>query len=150
MRYSAEDDELEESTNRVMMLGALIMFGMILLFPLYLSFEPSSRDAARETQLQSLAAEGENIWGFNCASCHGTGGEGVTAPALNAKEFLQIASDKQIETFISVGVPGSQMGAYSQDFAGPLTNAQIKAVVTFIRSWEEDAPSDPNWRSAGN
>lgn len=147
MRYGAEDDELESSTNRVMLIGAAVMFGMLLIFQFYRWFEPTNRDDARETQVQSLSAEGESIWGFNCASCHGLAGEGGVGPALNSKEFLQIASDRQIETFVSVGVPGSEMGAYSQDFAGPLTNAQIKAVVTFIRSWEEDAPSNPNWRN---
>ena len=48
-----------------------------------------------------------------------------------------------------MGVPGTQMAAFSQDHAGPLTSEQIKAVVTYIRSWESDAPDNPNWRSPG-
>jgi hypothetical protein len=39
------------------------------------------------------------------------------------------------------------MGAYSQDFGGPLTSEQIKAVVTYIRTWEPNAPDNPDWRS---
>ena len=89
------------------------------------------------------------MWSFNCSSCHGLNGEGGTAPALNSKQFLQTATNEQSEQFIAVGVPGTQMAAYSQDFAGPLTSEQIKALVTFMRSWEDDAPDLPDWRDPG-
>ncbi|MCP3856869.1 MAG: cytochrome c [Actinomycetia bacterium] len=141
------DPELDRSTNRVMAVGVLLLVAMAAAFPLYLTYEPSSREAAREAQLASLAEEGDSIWEFNCASCHGDSGEGDTAPALNAEQFLLSAGDDQIALLVSVGVPGTQMNAYSQDFAGPLTSEQIKAVVTFMRSWEEDAPDFPNWRN---
>lgn len=147
MRYGGEDDELEESTTNVMIVGLFLMLAFILIFPLYRILEPSNRDEARETHVESLAHEGENLFGFNCASCHGEDALGGTAPALNSKEFLQTADDEQIELLIAVGIPGSQMGAYSQDFAGPLTSAQIRAVSTYLRSLEDDAPSNPNWRA---
>jgi hypothetical protein len=38
------------------------------------------------------------------------------------------------------------MSAYSLDYGGPLTSEQIKALTTFVRSWEEDAPDRPDWR----
>ena len=140
------DEELEQSTNRVMVIGAVLLVAMALVFPLYRWFEPTNRESARAEQLDSLAETGETLWGFNCASCHGLSGEGGVGPALNSKQFLQSATDQQTEVLISVGVPGSQMGAYSQDFAGPLTSEQIKALAVYIRSWEEDAPDNPNWR----
>ncbi len=140
------DEELEQSTNRVMMIGAGLMFVLAAIFPLYRWIEPSSREESREANLASLADSGQNLWGFNCASCHGLNGEGGIGPALNSKQFLQAASDSQIETIIAVGVPGSQMSAYSLDYAGPLTSEQIKAIRVFLRSWEEDAPDRPDWR----
>ena len=140
------DEELEQSTNRVMMIGAGLMFVLAAIFPLYRWFEPSTREEAREANLASLADKGQNLWGFNCSSCHGLNGEGGIGPALNSKQFLQAASDSQIETLIAVGVPGSQMSAYSLDYAGPLTSEQIKALRVFVRSWEEDAPDRPDWR----
>ncbi len=140
------DEELEQSTNRVMVIGAVLLVAMALVFPLYRWFEPTNRESARQEQLDSLAETGETLWGFNCASCHGLSGEGGVGPALNSKQFLQSATDQQTEVLISVGVPGSQMGAYSQDFAGPLTSEQIKALAVYIRSWEEGAPDNPNWR----
>ena len=140
------DDELESSTNRVMLVGGILLIAMAAIFPLYRWFEPTAREDAREEQLSSLAEQGESLWSFNCSSCHGLNGEGGTAPALNSTQFLQTATNEQSEQFIAVGVPGTQMAAYSQDFAGPLTSEQIKALVTFIRSWEDDAPDLPDWR----
>ncbi len=140
------DPELDRSTNRVMLIGAVLLLAMAAAFPLYLSFEPSARENARADQLASLAEEGELTWGFNCASCHGDFGEGGVAPALNSKQFLQSANNEQIEVLVAVGIPGSAMGAYSQDFGGPLTSEQIKAIATFLRSLEDEAPDLPNWR----
>lgn len=141
------DPELDRSTNRVMLWGVLLLLAMALAFPLYLSFEPSSREESRSENLASLASQGATIWELNCASCHGADGEGVTAPALNSEQFLQSATDDQISLLVAVGVPGSAMPAFSQDFAGPLTSQQIKGVTTYIRSWEDEAPDVPDWRN---
>lgn len=140
------DDELEQSTNQWMAVGAGLLITMALVFPFYRWYEPAARDDARTEQVANLAAEGENVWSFNCASCHGLNGEGGTAPALNSTEFLQSATDDQIQLLVSVGIPGTQMSAFSLDHGGPLTSEQIKSVVTFIRSWEPDAPDRPDWR----
>lgn len=141
------DEELDRSTNRVMALGGVVMLLMVLAFPFYRLYEPNARAAARDTHVESLVNQGSSIWEFNCSSCHGPNGEGVTAPALNSQQFLQSATNQQIEGLVAVGVPGTQMSAFSLDFGGPLTLEQIKAVVTFIRSWEPDAPDREDWRA---
>ncbi len=141
------DPELDRSTNRVMAVGAFLLLAWVAAFPLYLNYEPSSREESRDAQAAFLAEEGAEVWEFNCASCHGTEGQGDTAPALNSQQFLQSASDEQIQLLVSVGIPGSQMGAYSQDFGGPLTSEQIKAVAAFLRALEDDAPDFPTWRN---
>jgi len=140
------DEELEQSTNQVMLIGAVLMFLLLLAFPLYRLVEPVNRDDAREANLASLAESGESVWSFNCSSCHGLNGEGGLAPALNSQQYMEAATDDQTAQLVSVGVPGSQMGAYSQDFGGPLTSEQIKAVTTYIRTWEPNAPDLPDWR----
>jgi mono/diheme cytochrome c family protein len=145
MAYDVDED-LERATNRVMLVGAVLLFAMAMVFPLYRWFEPSGRESNREAHLDSLAESGQTLWQFNCASCHGLNGEGGVGPALNSKQFLQAASDEQARLLVAVGIPGSQMGAYSQDFGGPLTSEQIRAVVVYLRSWEEDAPDRPDWR----
>ena len=140
------DEELEKSTNKWMAWGFGIMLAMALVFPVYRFFEPSNREADREAQLGFLAEQGESLFSANCTSCHGIDGAGGIAPALNAKQFLEAATDEQIDALIAVGVPGSQMGAYSLDFGGSLTLEQIEAITTYIRRWEDTAPDFPNWR----
>ena len=147
MRYGKVDEKLEADTNRFMVAGAGILIAMAAIFPFYRWFEPTSRADARVEHLDSMARTGEQMWNVNCASCHGLAGEGVSAPALNSKQFLQSAGDDQIATFIAVGVPGTEMSAYSQDFSGPLTSEQIRAITIFLRSWEEDAPDREDWRA---
>jgi mono/diheme cytochrome c family protein len=140
------DDELEQSTNQWMAVGAGLLLLMALVFPFYRWYEPSARDDARVSQAEGLAAKGESLWGFNCGSCHGVAGEGGLGPALNSQQFLQAATDDQARTLISVGIPGSQMSAYSLDYGGPLTSEQIRSIVAYMRSWEPDAPDVPEWR----
>lgn len=140
------DEELEASTNQWMVVGAGLLIAMALVFPFYRWYEPSTREDARVEQADSLAREGESIWQLNCSSCHGLAGEGGVGPALNSQQFLQSATDEQARTLIAVGIPGSQMSAYSLDYGGQLTSEQIRAVVAFLRSWEDDAPDRPDWR----
>lgn len=143
------DPTLEESTNKWMQAGFVIMVLMVLVFPVYRIYEPSAREDARAEHVASLASQGEGIYQLNCAACHGASGEGGIGPALNSKGFLQSATDEQIALLVAVGVPGSQMNAYSIDFGGSLTSEQIDAVTTYLRSLEPDAPDVPDWRNPG-
>jgi mono/diheme cytochrome c family protein len=140
------DEELEASTNRWMLVGVVLLALMAAVFPFYRWYEPSARTEAREAQAIALAAEGGSIWQTSCGSCHGVNGEGAIGPALNSKQFLQSATDAQTATLIAVGIPGTQMSAYSLDHGGPFTSEQIKSVVAYIRAWEPDAPDVPEWR----
>ena len=140
------DDQLERSTNQWMAVGAGLLIVMALVFPFYRWYEPGARDESREAQAASLAEEGGNIWQFNCTACHGLNGDGGTAPALNSEQYLRSATDEPTRNLVAVGVPGSQMSAYSLDFGGPLTSEQIRAVAAYIRSWEDEAPDRPDWR----
>jgi mono/diheme cytochrome c family protein len=141
------DPELEASTNRWMQVGAVLMLLLIVAFPAYRFYEPAGREEAREQHIASLTEQGMELFATNCAACHGGEGLGGTAPALNSQQFLTAADDRQIATLIAVGVPGTAMSAYSLDHGGPLTLAQIDALTTYLRSLEETAPDNPDWRS---
>jgi len=147
MSERPRDDELERSTNRWIVAGIALTSLFVLMFPAYRLYEPSGREAARNDLAASLVAQGGDIFQANCASCHGVSGQGVDAPALNSQQFLKSADDEQIVSLISHGIPGTEMSPYSLDFGGFLTSQQIKAVGSFIRSWEADAPDRPDWRS---
>ncbi|MFV1989309.1 MAG: cytochrome c [Acidimicrobiales bacterium] len=147
MAERKRDDELEKSTNRWMLIGVALTAAFALMFPIYRLYEPAGR-AERRAELEvALAAQGEQLFASTCASCHGADGQGVDAPALNSKQFLESAENDQIESIIAHGIPGSEMSAYSLDFGGPLTSEQIKSITAYIRSWEPNAPDRPDWRT---
>jgi cytochrome c oxidase cbb3-type subunit 3 len=73
----------------------------------------------------------------NCAGCHGADGKGGAAIALANPVFLAIADDSVIRQIASNGVPGTPMPAFAQSAGGMLTEKQIAAIVSGIRSWAE-------------
>jgi mono/diheme cytochrome c family protein len=127
--------------------GLGFMIVLIVAFAVYLLVEPTARADSLDEHTTTLAAMGAEIYELNCTSCHGADGEGGIGPALNSQEFLTAANDDQITAIISVGIPGSPMSAYSLDFGGPLTAEEIDGLTAYLRSWEEDAPENPDWRS---
>jgi cytochrome c oxidase cbb3-type subunit 3 len=83
------------------------------------------------------------LYGQNCAGCHGVAGKGGGAIALANPVFLAIADDTVIRRVASNGVPGTPMPAFGQSAGGTLTEKQIDALVTGIRSWAKpDALGD--------
>lgn len=139
--------ELEASTRKWMSAGLVLMVLFALAFPLYRIYEPNRRAEAREDQQSFFAGNGADLYEANCVDCHGPEGKGAIAPAVGSKEFLESVTDTQIRQLTAVGVPGTEMVAYSNDFGGPLTATQIQSIAVYLRSLEEDAPSIPNWRS---
>lgn len=102
---------------------------------------------------ESLAL-GAELYSLNCARCHGPQGQGTPrAPALNVKGFLEATADGAIQQIVSLGVPGTAMPAWGDR----LGEAEIMALVGFIRAWEPDAPEvaqparggGPAWRTGG-
>lgn len=75
------------------------------------------------------------LYGQNCAGCHGVDGKGGAAIALANPVFLAIADDTVIRRIASNGVPGTPMSAFAQSAGGMLTETQIDALVSGIRSW---------------
>lgn len=100
---------------------------------------------------ESLAA-GAQLFAANCSGCHGPEGQGTQrAPSLNVKAFLADTHDQAMQQIITSGVPNTSMPAWGDRLA----EAEIQAVVGFIRSWEPTAPEvaqparvrGPWWRS---
>jgi mono/diheme cytochrome c family protein len=73
----------------------------------------------------------------NCAGCHGTAGKGGATIALRDPVFLAIADDTAIRRATSNGVGGTAMPAFAQSAGGMLTDKQIDALVSGIRSWAQ-------------
>lgn len=138
---------LERSTHRWQTVGVAILLLLVLAFPIYRLTEDARLENARTSEEHAEVVAGRQLYALNCASCHGERGQGVGAPALNSQEFLQSVSDEQMHGIVAGGIPGTEMPAWLDEYGGPLTEQQIAAVVAFIRSWQDTAPSVPNWRN---
>jgi len=88
------------------------------------------------TTEESIALGGE-LYSTNCSRCHGPDGQGTPrAPSLNVKSFLVDTTDQAIQQIITLGVPGTAMPAWGDR----MTDAEIQAIIGFLRQWEATAP----------
>lgn len=93
------------------------------------------QSGAERVKLTENAVEGDIergavVYGENCASCHGTDGEGVTAPALGNPSALAHNKDEFIRYAIEKGRQDTPMQAWE----GVLSEADIDNVTAYIRS----------------
>lgn len=140
---------LQRSLDRHYAWGLVFMAVLVASYVVYQWREPHLRAEANTTHVQSSTSEGRDIFATRCATCHGDNASGGgTAPTLNSKQFLEAASDPMIRNIVSSGIPGTAMPTWSIDFGGALTQQQIDAVVSYLRSLEPKAPSIPDWRQA--
>jgi cytochrome c oxidase cbb3-type subunit 3 len=80
----------------------------------------------------------ETLYAENCAGCHGTKGRGGAAIALANPVYLAIADDVAMRKVIANGVHGTSMPAFAESAGGMLTDKQIDAITSGIRSrWSQ-------------
>jgi cytochrome c6 len=91
----------------------------------------------------TLAADAAANWAQHCASCHGKDGSGSTTMGkkLNIKDYrdakVQAAfSDAEAERAIQEGVKTSGKETM-KPFGSKLSDADIKALVAYIRSFKK-------------
>ncbi len=73
------------------------------------------------------------LYGRNCAGCHGADGKRGPAPPLNDPIFLSIVPDAELLHVITEGREGTPMPAFSRDNGGPLTAEQIQVLAVGIK-----------------
>jgi cytochrome c oxidase cbb3-type subunit III len=74
------------------------------------------------------------LYGQNCAGCHGVEGKGGAALALGDPVYLAIADDSVIRNAATNGIAGTSMPAFAQSAGGMLTQKQIDAIVSGMRT----------------
>jgi cytochrome c oxidase cbb3-type subunit III len=80
------------------------------------------------------------LYAENCAACHGPDGRGGAAIALANPVYLAIVDQSSMRAVIADGVRGTSMPAFAQRAGGMLTEKQIDAIVSGIRSrWRDPA-----------
>jgi cytochrome c oxidase cbb3-type subunit 3 len=73
------------------------------------------------------------LFNENCAACHGANGQGGPAMDLANPEYQALANDDVLNSWISGGIPGTEMPAFAQSAGGMLTNDQIEALIAGMR-----------------
>src|SRR5258708_5760179 len=96
---------------------------------------PGAPRPGSEVVAPSEVVEFSLLYSQNCAGCHGANGKGGAAIALANPVFLAIADDSVIRRTAANGVPGTAMPAFAQSAGATLTDKQIDALVSGIRSW---------------
>jgi len=82
---------------------------------------------------------GRELYARMCAVCHGPNGEGYRAdqaPRIADPDFLSAATDQFLRRSIAQGRTGTTMSAWSSERGGPLSNADVDALVALLRSWD--------------
>lgn len=74
------------------------------------------------------------LYGENCAGCHGIRGQFGAALPLSNPAYLAIADDASVRDAIANGIDGTSMPAFAIASGGMLTDDQIAAIVSGIRS----------------
>ncbi|MBS1251944.1 MAG: Cbb3-type cytochrome c oxidase subunit CcoP1 [Anaerolineales bacterium] len=83
--------------------------------------------------------QGRALYARMCALCHGDNGEGYAAPASPAlanPNFLAVASDAYLFENTARGRPGTRMSAWADEYGGPLSEDEVRAIVAYVRSWQ--------------
>jgi cytochrome c oxidase cbb3-type subunit III len=95
---------------------------------------PAPGSASADADVSGLA--GQALYLKLCAPCHGADAKGYAAdhaPSLVNPTFLESASDDFLRRSIMAGRPGTSMAAYGQGRGGPLDDAGVDRLVTFLR-----------------
>ena len=79
----------------------------------------------------SQAAEGSKLFSSTCASCHGAGGNRVTAAPLNSRQFVDALGPKLEQTIME---GKGTMPAFGLPRGGPLSREQSKNVAAYLTS----------------
>jgi cytochrome c oxidase cbb3-type subunit 3 len=101
----------------------------------------------------AVVEQGRAAYAKYCATCHGAGAAGYAAdnaPSLRSPTFLASASDAFLRAGISRGRPGTAMAAFGRGLGGPLSPAEVDAIVAYVREGRPAPRELPPGRVAGN
>ena len=82
----------------------------------------------------SEVADFDQLYGQNCAGCHGSTGQFGAARPLNDPLYLNLISPDNLRQVIGQGVPSTSMPAFGQKFGGQLTDEQIDLLIEQMKS----------------
>jgi cytochrome c oxidase cbb3-type subunit 3/ubiquinol-cytochrome c reductase cytochrome c subunit len=76
----------------------------------------------------------DKLYSENCAGCHGANGQNGAATDLANPEYEAWIDDASLRDVIAHGEKGTLMPAFDTNSGGPLTDAQIEAIIAGMRA----------------
>jgi mono/diheme cytochrome c family protein len=116
--------------------------------------DPPGKPKEREDINRRDITDFRTLYNENCEGCHGTNGKNGPGRPLNDPLYLAIIPKEELQKVITYGRQGTGMPAWALTQGGPLTDAQVNALVSGIeQNWAKPvkfgtAPA-PSY-SAGN
>ena len=116
--------------NAIAMVALLIIIALV---PFYAVRESARMETAQAVLSQQQVRTAAALYLEDCASCHGTSGEGLgVMPALNNPAFAGAEAGK-LYNAIAGASHGSGMAAWHMSEGGILTTYEVESLVTLIR-----------------
>lgn len=113
---------------------AIAVLMLLLLGGLVRRIAPHHHPVEPEVIAPNQILDFDVLYQQNCSGCHGNNGKNGPAPPIGDPIYLAVADDATIRRIASDGVPGTSMPAFAQSAGGMLTDKQIDALATGIRS----------------
>ncbi len=117
-----------------MIIGIILTLIIIIFIGVYWANEPARQEAARQELFQEKMELGARTYATQCARCHGINGDGLAGPPLTGNRLPEEALTRIIQR----GIPHTVMTAWSAEEDGPLRDSEIRHLITFINSWDDD------------
>lgn len=95
---------------------------------------PGKPKPGPEVPVPSSITNFDALYAQNCSGCHGDNGQHGAAIALNNPEYLALVDDATVKSVISNGYKGGLMPGFAASASGMLTDEQISAIVSGMRS----------------
>jgi mono/diheme cytochrome c family protein len=95
---------------------------------------PGEPSRSARPEIPSQVTNFGQLYGENCAGCHGAGGRFGAALPLNSPAYLALVDDASMRRAIADGISGTSMPAFAVRSGGMLTDEQITAILNGIRS----------------
>lgn len=97
------------------------------------SYSPDGRPGR---WIEAAPQPGARLFAAACAGCHGEGGKGADAPALNNPVLHELATDRFLVETIANGRRGTTMQGFltATPVRPAFTREEIQSIVAYLRS----------------
>jgi cytochrome c oxidase cbb3-type subunit 3 len=103
---------------------------------------PGRPRPAEQPTLPSQVMGFAELYGQFCAGCHGADGRLGAARPLNDPVYLALVPPDRLRMIIAQGVPSTAMPGFAAAADGPLTEAQVDALIhEMLKRWSRSSPS---------